>query len=116
MTHDVARNIAQATAGVADSNDQVMQTARVATDIAIAMATINESVTGIRADSDQVRQSAAEMLTIGGQLKAMVADFKMRGGAVMVEDREESVDIWAKKRGVAKNTHPPLIFGRDERI
>lgn len=102
VTHDVARNIAQATAGVADSNEQVMQTARVATDIAMDMATINESVTGIRADSDQVRQSAAEMLTIGGQLKAMVADFKMREGTVIMEEREDSPDSFVSEKEAVK--------------
>ncbi len=77
VTQDVAKNIAQATTGVADSNEQVMQTALVSVDIAGDIATISASVTGVRAESDQVELNAAEMLTLAGQLKAIVADFKM---------------------------------------
>jgi methyl-accepting chemotaxis protein len=77
VTQDVAKNIAQATTGVADSNEQVMQTALVSVDIAGDIATISASVAGVRAESDQVELNAAEMLTLAGQLKAIVADFKM---------------------------------------
>ena len=80
VTRDVATNISQATTGIAESNEQVMQTALVSTDIATDIATISETVAGIQAESDQVQQSATEMLTLAGQLKAMVADFKMCKG------------------------------------
>jgi methyl-accepting chemotaxis protein len=80
VTRDVATNIAQATTGIAESNEQVMQTALVSTDIATDIATISDTVAGIQAESDQVQQSATGMLTLAGQLKAMVADFKMCKG------------------------------------
>lgn len=50
------------------------------TDIASDIATISDTVAGIQTESDQVQQSATEKLTLAGQLKAMVADFKMRKG------------------------------------
>ena len=80
VTRDVAANIAQATTGVADSNEQVLQTSLVSADIASDIATISETVASIEIESDQVQQSATEMLTLAGQLKAMVADFKMCKG------------------------------------
>jgi len=44
-------------------------------------ATISETVTGrIQAEIDQVQQSATVMLTLAGQLKARVANFKMGKG------------------------------------
>ena len=77
VTHDVAANISQATTGITESNEQVMQTALVSADIATDIATISGTVAGIQAESDQVQQSATGMLTLAGQLKGMVADFKM---------------------------------------
>ncbi|MFH2122122.1 MAG: methyl-accepting chemotaxis protein [Pseudomonadota bacterium] len=80
VTRDVAINIAQAAGGITESNEQVTQTAGVAADIAHNIATISRSVAGIQTESNQVQQSAAEMLTLAGQLKATVADFKMCTG------------------------------------
>jgi len=93
VTRDVALNIAHATTGVADSNEQVMQTVQVSADIAGNIATISETVAGIQTESDQVQQSATEMLTLAGLLKTMVADFKMcKGESVALEDPEPNID------------------------
>jgi methyl-accepting chemotaxis protein len=93
VTRDVALNIAHATTGVADSNEQVLQTALVSADIAGDIATISETVAGIQTESDQVQQSATEMLTLAGQLKAMVADFKMcKGNSVALAHPELNTD------------------------
>ncbi len=48
VTRDVVHNIAHAITGVADSNEQVMQTALVSADIAGDIATISETVAGIQ--------------------------------------------------------------------
>ena len=98
VTRDVARNIAQATTGVADSNEQVLQTSLVSADIASDIATISETVAGIQTESDQVQQSASEMLTLAGHLKAMVADYKMcKGGAVAKDDAYRAEPLTVRK-------------------
>ncbi len=93
VTRDVAHNIAHATTGVADSNEQVMQTALVSADIAGDIATISETVTGIQTESDQVQQSAMGLLTLAEQLKASVADFQMcKGQSAALEDPAPDTD------------------------
>jgi len=89
----VANNIAHATTGVAESNEQVMQTALVSADIASDIATISGTVAGIQTESDHVQQSATEMLNLAGELKAMVAHFKMcKGKPVVLKDPELDTD------------------------
>lgn len=80
VTRDVAHNIAQATSGVAVSSDQVMLTSSVSTNIASDIATIRESVAGVREESNEVKRNAVEMLTLAEQLKGMVGGFKMCKG------------------------------------
>jgi len=93
VTRDVAHNIAHATTGVADSNEQVMQTALVSADIAGDIATISETVTGIQTESDQVQQSAMGLLTLAEQLKASVSDFQMcKGQSAALEDPAPHTD------------------------
>jgi BioD-like phosphotransacetylase family protein len=52
--------------------------------------TKSETVAGIQTESDQVQQNATEILTIAGQLKTMVAHFKMckENSVVLLEDPE----------------------------
>lgn len=102
VTRDVAANIAQATTGITESNEQVMQTALVSAEIASDIATISETVAGIQAESGQVQQSATEMLTLAGQLEAMVADFKMCKGSPMAKDGAYSADSLAVKKKSVK--------------
>jgi methyl-accepting chemotaxis protein len=93
VTRDVAHNIAHATTGVADSNEQIMQTALVSAAIAGDIAAISETVTDIQTESDQVQQSAMGLLTLAEQLKAMVADFQMcKGQSVALEDSALSTE------------------------
>ncbi len=93
VTRDVAHNIAHATTGVADSNEQIMQTALVSAAIAGDIASISETVTDIQTESDQVQQSAMGLLTLAEQLKAMVADFQMcKGPSVALEDSALSTE------------------------
>jgi methyl-accepting chemotaxis protein len=78
--NEIVPQMAAAIEEQSESNEQVLQTALVSADIASDIATISETVAGIQTESDQVQQSATEMLTLAGQLKAMVADFKMCKG------------------------------------
>lgn len=77
VTQVAAANIAEVTSGIMANNEQVMQTALVSKNIASDIATISKTVDGIQIESNQVQQSASEMLILAGQMKAMVVDFKM---------------------------------------
>jgi methyl-accepting chemotaxis protein len=77
VTHDIADSIAQATAGVAESNEHVAENASVSSEIARDIGKINETIAEIRAGGDHVLRSATELTTLSEQLKLMVAKFKV---------------------------------------
>jgi methyl-accepting chemotaxis protein len=77
VTRDVAGNIAQASNGVRDANDQITQTAEVSRTIARDIAGINGAVTDLRSGGEQVQVSAAELSKLAEQLSAQVAQFRM---------------------------------------
>jgi methyl-accepting chemotaxis protein len=77
MTKDVASNIAQASAGVKDSNERVAQTATVSKSIARDMTAVTAAVSDIRQGGEQVAASAAELTKVTTQIKATVGLFKV---------------------------------------
>jgi methyl-accepting chemotaxis protein len=83
VTRDVAGNIAQASAGVQESNERVTQTASVSRSMAQDIAGVDTAATEIRGGGQQVQASAAELSMLAEQLKGMVGQFKIdsRSGA-----------------------------------
>ena len=77
VTKDVAGNIAQASAGVRDSNERIAQTATVSKSIARDMTGVNDAVSDIRQGGEQVEASAAELSQLAEQLKATAGQFKV---------------------------------------
>lgn len=62
-------------------------------DVALNITHTTTGVAGIQTGSDQVQHSTTEMFTHAGQLKAMVADFKMcKGKSVVLGDPEPNTD------------------------
>jgi methyl-accepting chemotaxis protein len=94
VTRDVAENIALATTGVAASNNQVLATAQVASGIASDIATISDSVAGVRVGSELVKDNSGRMSRLAGQLQEAVSDFKMcKGHPGKREDGIHDVDL-----------------------
>jgi len=77
VTKDVAGNIAQASMGVRDANEQIAQTAEVSRSIACDIAGINGAVTDLRRGGEQVQVSAAELSKLAEQLKVCVNQFRV---------------------------------------
>ncbi len=77
VTKDVAGNIAQASNGVRDANEQVAQTAEVSRTIARDIASINGAVSDLRHGDEQVQVSAAELSKLAEQLKVCVDQFRV---------------------------------------
>ena len=77
VTRDVALNIAQASAGVQDSNERIAQTAEVSRSMAQDVAGINADAAEIRNGGEQVQASAAELSRLSEQLKSLVGQFKV---------------------------------------
>jgi methyl-accepting chemotaxis protein len=77
VTRDVAGNIAQATTGVQESNEQVAQTASVSKTIARDIAQMDSASHEIHSGGQQVQSSATELSSLAEQLKGMVGQFKV---------------------------------------
>ena len=77
VTKDVANNIAQASAGVRDSNERVAQTAAVSASIALDMAEINVAVGRINEGGQQVQASTGELSSLAEKLEGTVGRFKI---------------------------------------
>ena len=77
VTHDVARNIAQASYGVQDANERIAQTASVSRSMAQDIAEVNRAAGEIRAGGEQVRASAVELSSLAEQLRSMVSQFRV---------------------------------------
>ena len=76
VTKDVAGNIAQASAGVKDSNERVAQTVTVSKSMAQDIAGISAAVNDLRQDGEQVEISAAELSKLAEQLRTTVGQFQ----------------------------------------
>jgi methyl-accepting chemotaxis protein len=77
VTKDVAGNIAQASAGVRESNERIAQTASVSKSIAHDITKVNTAVNDIREGGEQVEASAAELSKLAERLNAAVGQFKV---------------------------------------
>ena len=77
VTRNVVENIAQASTGVQQANEQVAQTVSVAETMAREIAGINAVVAGIRDGGEQVQSNSVELAQLAGQLNGLVGQFKM---------------------------------------
>ncbi|MGC9196361.1 MAG: methyl-accepting chemotaxis protein [Syntrophobacteraceae bacterium] len=77
VTKDVASNIAEASSSVKESNERISQTATVSQAIASDIATVNETITQISSDGQNVQASALELSRLSEQLNALVGRFRV---------------------------------------
>lgn len=77
VTKDVAVNIAQASAGVRDANEQVTRTASVARSMAQNISGVDAATGDIRSGGEKVHASAAELTTLAEQLNSLVGQFRV---------------------------------------
>jgi methyl-accepting chemotaxis protein len=77
ITKDVAGNIAQASSGVHDSNQQVAQTAMVSANMAGEIAGVSTAIVDIRQGGQRVLTAATELAQLAGELTKLVAMFKV---------------------------------------
>jgi methyl-accepting chemotaxis protein len=77
VTKDVAGNIAQASAGVHEANEQVRQTAAVSVGIARDISEVDTATSEIRGSGKQVSDSAVELSKLSEQLKMRLSQFKI---------------------------------------
>ena len=77
VTHDVAGNIAPATAGVTEANHRVAQTATVTWAVARDISGVSAAGQAMSLGSRQVQTSAAELSHLAEQLRTIVAQFKL---------------------------------------
>ncbi|MDO9042481.1 MAG: methyl-accepting chemotaxis protein [Desulfocapsaceae bacterium] len=77
LTQEVVGNIAEASTGVHDANEQVAQTATVSGEIAQEIAGINMAVSEIHRGEEQVRENAAQLAQLAEELKNLVSHFKV---------------------------------------
>ena len=78
ITRNVVDNIAQASIGVEEANEQVSQTAVVSQEMAREIAGINVVVADIRQGGEQVQTNSTELSQLAGQLNTLVGQFKIR--------------------------------------
>jgi methyl-accepting chemotaxis protein len=77
VTKDVASNIAEASSSVKESNERISQTATVSQSIASDIATVNETITQISSDGQNVQASALELSRLSEQLNSLVGRFRV---------------------------------------
>jgi len=77
ITRDVVENIAQASTGVREANEQVSQTASVSQEMAREIAGINMVVTEIRNGGEQVQSNSNELSQLAEHLNTLVGQFKI---------------------------------------
>ena len=76
-TKDIARNIAQASAGVTESNKRVSQTSHASREIASEIEKVDHAAGEIAGGSGEIRVSAGELSTVAEGLQAAVSRFTM---------------------------------------
>jgi methyl-accepting chemotaxis protein len=74
-TKDIARNIAEASAGVNDANSRVSQTSQVSREIARDISGVDHAASEMAGGSDHVRTSAVELSSVAEKLKLTVSRF-----------------------------------------
>jgi methyl-accepting chemotaxis protein len=77
VTRDVAGNIAQASAGVQDANEHIVQTASVSKSMARDIADVNTAAGEVRSGGEMVEVSASQLSTLADQLNSLVGQFKV---------------------------------------
>lgn len=77
ITRDVVDNIAQASTGVQEANEQVSQTASVSQEMAREIAGINMVVAEIRNGGEQVQTNSNELSQLAEHLNTLVGQFKI---------------------------------------
>jgi methyl-accepting chemotaxis protein len=87
VTKDIARNVSQAAAGVADANQRVAQMTTVSQSVAKDIAAVNKAAGDMASGSEQTLTSAAELSKLAEDLRGMVSRFKVRA---TVADRSRS--------------------------
>jgi methyl-accepting chemotaxis protein len=103
VTKEAAANIAQASEGVKDTNQRVVETATVSGSIAQDIAALNTTVNGVREDGQQVQTSANELARLADELGVMVGTFKVSAA--------DSPDEPARQSSLG----PPPAFHRRDR-
>ncbi len=75
-TRDIARNIAEASVGMNDSNVRVSETSVVSREIARDIAAVDHAAGEMASGSDHVRSSASDLSTLAETLRASIARFQ----------------------------------------
>ena len=75
-TKDIARNISQASLGMTEANTRVSETSQVSREIAKDIVDVDHAAGEMATGSDHVRNSAAQLSDIAGELKLVVARFR----------------------------------------
>ncbi len=76
-TREIAENVNQASSGITEVNENVAQSSTVSEEIAADIAAVNNSANEMNMASSQVKDRAGDLSGIAGDLKAMVAKFKV---------------------------------------
>lgn len=74
-TRDIARNIAEASGGVADANSRVSESSIVSREIARDIAGVDHAAGEMSAGSDHVRASAGDLSAVAEALRVTVGRF-----------------------------------------
>ena len=74
-TREIARNIAEASTGVNDSNSRVAETSQVSREIARDIVDVDHAAGGMATGSDNVRSSAGELSSVAESLRVTIARF-----------------------------------------
>jgi len=77
VTKDIARNIAEASAGVGDANKRVSETSLATVEIAREIAGVDQAAGQMAEGSEQVKSNATELSRVAGQLQSAVARFQL---------------------------------------
>ena len=76
-TREIAENISQASVGIQEVNENVGQSSQVATEMAEDIAKVNTASEAITDSSNQVKDSAQQLLAMAGELNRLVGSFKV---------------------------------------
>jgi methyl-accepting chemotaxis protein len=77
VTKDIARNIAEASTGVRDANQRVSEVAQATVQMAREIGGVDQAAERMADGSEQVRNRAAELSKVAGQLQTTVHQFKV---------------------------------------
>ena len=81
VTKDIARSVAETAGGVKEASERVAQISQVSQSVARDIASVNHAAAEIASGSEQVLTSSAELSKLAGELKVIIARFKINTGA-----------------------------------